>query len=153
MVRKAAMIQFVCMFAALLEVSAVRPKGIQPELASLYNPATDFRCLDGSGTIPFIQINDDYCDCEDGSDEPGTSACVQGQFYCRNKGHAAVSLYSNRVNDGICDCCDGTDEWSGLVQCADVCMEMGAEARAQREREREAAERGYAVRQQMVQEA
>ena len=34
------------------------------QVASLYNPGADFRCFDGSNTIPFIQVNDDYCDCE-----------------------------------------------------------------------------------------
>ena len=34
------------------------------QVASLYNPGSDFRCFDGSNTIPFIQVNDDYCDCE-----------------------------------------------------------------------------------------
>ena len=43
---------------------ANRPKGVRVELASFYNPATDFKCLDGSSVIPFIQVNDDYCDCE-----------------------------------------------------------------------------------------
>ena len=38
---------------------------------ALYDPDKDFRCFDGSQTIPFAHINDDYCDCLDGSDEPG----------------------------------------------------------------------------------
>lgn len=46
--------------------------------ASFYDPTRDFNCLDGSGTIPFAYVNDDYCDCQDGSDEPGTSACPNG---------------------------------------------------------------------------
>jgi len=126
-------------------------RGLERSLASLYDPAKDFTCLDGSSTIPFNQVNDDYCDCADGSDEPGTSACPNGKFFCRNAGHAAHYVLSSRVNDGICDCCDGTDEGEGA--CQDVCLELGAEMRAQREKERLAAEQGYAVRQQMVAQA
>ena len=36
-----------------------------------YDESKPFTCLDGSATIPFDQVNDDYCDCRDGSDEPG----------------------------------------------------------------------------------
>lgn len=36
-----------------------------------YDESKPFTCLDGSVTIPFDQVNDDYCDCKDGSDEPG----------------------------------------------------------------------------------
>ena len=64
-----------------------------------------FTCLDGSKAIPFSAVNDDYCDCPDGSDEPGTSAC-EGRpgafFYCENKGHIPGRILASRVNDGIC---------------------------------------------------
>ena len=40
-------------------------------MASLYRPGVTFRCLDGSKEVPWDHVNDDYCDCADGSDEPG----------------------------------------------------------------------------------
>ena len=70
-------------------------------------------------------MNDDYCDCTDGSDEPGTAACPNGHFYCTNKGFKGQLMASSRVDDGICDCCDGSDERKG--QCGNTCMELGAQ--------------------------
>lgn len=69
---------------------------------SFYDPGKDFQCLDGSATIPFLLVNDDYCDCDDGSDEPGTNACPNGIFYCSNIGYIEKVIPSSRVNDGIC---------------------------------------------------
>lgn len=72
-------------------------------MISLYPTEGTFTCFDGSLSIPFDQINDDYCDCEmDGSDEPGTSACPNGSFYCNNVGHKSMFIPSSQVNDGIC---------------------------------------------------
>lgn len=103
--------------------------------------------------MPALRVNDDYCDCPDGSDEPGTSACshlspsspqtpvnaVNGVlalpgFYCKNKGHQPSYVPFTSVNDGICDydlCCDGSEEFDnvGGVKCEDKCKEIGKEWR------------------------
>ena len=106
-------------------------------------------------------MNDDYCDCPDGSDEPGTSACAYISplspprpssrepgsfdetlalpgFYCKNKGHIPSYIPFTNVNDGKCDyelCCDGSDEYEsvGGVKCPDQCAAIGKEWRKQDE--------------------
>ncbi|KAG0166326.1 hypothetical protein DFQ28_001547 [Apophysomyces sp. BC1034] len=118
-----------CILAAVAVVqSAGVIKGLAPEKHSMYSPSQgNWQCLDGSKSIPYSAINDDYCDCLDGFDEPGTSACPNGQFYCENKGHIPAYIKSYAVNDGICDeaCCDGSDEVSGL--CPNRCKPVAAE--------------------------
>lgn len=109
-------------------------RGCNPSNRKQYGLDSEFKCFDGSKSIPLDQINDDYCDCNDGSDEPGTSACPNGVFYCVNEGYQPVILASNRVADGVCDCCDGSDEYTGYVQCQNTCIELGQQLRADEEK-------------------
>jgi hypothetical protein len=53
-------------------------RGVSADQADKYALAQGkFKCLDGSKTIPAKQVNDNYCDCPDGSDEPGVCwVCV-----------------------------------------------------------------------------
>lgn len=126
-------------------------RGIHPSKKQFYGPRSDFTCLDGSATIPFSLVNDDYCDCKDGSDEPGTSACPNGRFYCANKGHRSLNLLSSRVNDKICDCCDGSDEWGTEdVTCPNTCEDMGKQAKEDQRQRRELHMQGHAKRQNYV---
>lgn len=91
-------------------------RGIHENNAIFYQKRQDdtFKCIHSMEIINFNQVNDDYCDCTDGSDEPGTNACPNGDFFCKKQislRNSPVRIPSNRVNDGICDCCDGSDEW------------------------------------------
>ncbi|KAI8928185.1 glucosidase II beta subunit-like-domain-containing protein [Entophlyctis helioformis] len=104
--------------------------GVALDRLPLYAAIKDtFGCLDGSITIAAAAVNDNYCDCPDGSDEPGTSACDHGRFHCTNSGHIESSILSSRVNDGLCEseCCDGSDEYSGLIACPNRCLEASKE--------------------------
>ncbi|XP_003242619.1 glucosidase 2 subunit beta isoform X1 [Acyrthosiphon pisum] len=128
-------------------------KGIPIENAKLYAHGKDFSCFDGTLTIPYSYINDDYCDCIDASDEPGTSACPNGTFYCSNKGHFPSVVPSSRVNDGICDCCDGSDEWASNFQkdaCQNTCENLSHEARGEANRVHNLYALGFKIREQLI---
>eukprot|EP01080_Neovahlkampfia_damariscottae_P007960 gene7960-12426_t len=107
--------------------------GSSPETqVKFVNNNGNFQCFDGKKTIPFDRINDDYCDCEDGSDEPGTSACSyieESKFYCKNVGFYPKFVHSSIVNDGSCDCCDGSDENDGKITCQNTCKQAGENIR------------------------
>ncbi|XP_010524956.1 PREDICTED: glucosidase 2 subunit beta [Tarenaya hassleriana] len=95
--------------------------GVHP-LDEKYFDSDVIKCKDGSRSFTRDRLNDNYCDCPDGTDEPGTAACPAGKFYCRNVGSLPKFIFSSRVNDRICDCCDGSDEYEGSIRCPNTCI-------------------------------
>lgn len=131
-----------------------RPRGVSVSRAPLYHPEKDFTCFDGTLTIPFSQVNDDYCDCSDASDEPGTAACPNGIFHCTNAGHKPLNIPSYRVNDGVCDCCDASDEYGNSnANCVNNCNELGRSAREEAQKHAELVKAGKQIRADLIQRA
>lgn len=93
------------------------PRGVHPSAAGQYleDLIGMFQCLQSKEKIPLEQVNDNYCDCQDSTDEPGTNACPDGRFFCQVQlpQRGPQWVHASKVNDGICDCCDGSDEWAG----------------------------------------
>lgn len=164
--------QLVVVAATATAVCAASYKGIAPDQLSLFqttvpnsSPAK-WKCLNSSQQIPHSAVNDNYCDCIDGSDEPGkmsckpslrvsllnaasnpgTGACAKGQFWCANEGHIGAYIRASRVNDGLCEpeCCDGSDEAEGM--CPNICHIAGEEHRRQVEAERKLRKTGSKIR-------
>lgn len=127
-------------------------RGISSSYKRFYKERKSFLCIDGSKLIPFEQVNDDYCDCEDGSDEPGTSACPRGRFYCTNLGFRPHYIPSSRVNDGICDCCDASDEYNSPARCQNSCWNLGQQERALVEGQMRTLDEGLRLKQQLIEE-
>ena len=46
-------------------------------------PEGGLACDDGYTAVPASHINDDYCDCADGADEPRTAACSAAYWLLR----------------------------------------------------------------------
>lgn len=134
-------------------VEVQRPRGVPLSKRQFYEEGKPFTCLDNSRTIPFDRVNDDYCDCQDGSDEPGTAACPNGSFHCTNAGFRPGFIPSSRINDGICDCCDTTDEYNSGAACQNTCREMGRKERESLQKMAEIAKEGFLLKQQLIQEA
>ncbi|PWY69569.1 hypothetical protein BO70DRAFT_365842 [Aspergillus heteromorphus CBS 117.55] len=169
--------------AAAAGDASSRPRGVAPEFAKFYKDPDTFTCISHPAIqIPLSAVNDDYCDCPDGSDEPGTSACAHLSrnsaltpaerpgnddlelvaalpgFYCKNKGHKPSYVPFQRVNDGICDyelCCDGSDEWArvGGTKCADKCKEIGKEWRKKEEQKQKSMTAALKKKKELLDEA
>lgn len=111
-------------------------KGIDPHQQKIYQSHLTsnnekWTCLnDNNVQINITQINDGICDCPDGSDEPGTSACnvitdqsaENSLFYCQNEGFIPRYIDKSLVNDGVCDCCNCSDEMEGAS--VDICAQV-----------------------------
>lgn len=94
-------------------------------ISGLGSTTTSKRHTGGAACLFERSLNDDYCDCIDGSDETSTSACSgsslglgrtvinnfnrRTSFKCPN-GVLNVTIPYSRLQDGVCDCCDGADE-------------------------------------------
>ena len=164
---------FALRFESLLTVTIV---------AKFYKSTDTFSCISSpSIQLPISRLNDDFCDCPDGSDEPGTSACAHLSslspytvgavpvgdvnttlalpgYYCKNKGHQPSYVPFTNVNDGVCDyqlCCDGSDEWAkvGGTKCDDRCKEIGKEWRKLDEQRQKSASNAAKRRKELVAQA
>ena len=82
--------------------------------------STHFSCDKNKKILPIEKFNDNYSDCEDGSDENKTNACINGKFYCNNYLFFPKIISTSKINDGICDCCDGGDEPN--LNCSNTCL-------------------------------
>lgn len=100
--------------------------------------------------VPTSRINDNYCDCLNGEDEPGTSACNSGKFWCVNDGFRGQYVHHSWVDDGHCDCCDGSDEAPGV--CRNSCIAEGQRARREAQLTATTIMRGVAKRQGYAEE-
>ncbi|KAH7309778.1 glucosidase 2 subunit beta precursor [Stachybotrys elegans] len=159
------------------------PRGVGPEFASYYTSPDSFSCVTNAAIkLSLSQVNDNTCDCPDGSDEPGTAACahldalspeqplagsVSGTtkttaalpgFWCENKGHIGTYVPFAYVNDGVCDyelCCDGTEEYQGVggIRCENRCAQIGKEYRRIQDDKRRSMARAGKKRKAMVEES
>ncbi|KAI2465812.1 glucosidase 2 subunit beta [Annulohypoxylon bovei var. microspora] len=159
------------------------PRGVGPEFVEFYDIKDTFTCIGHpSITVPASRVNDNSCDCPDGTDEPGTAACalldrlspeqplpgsLSGTtntanalpgFWCANEGHVGAYVPFMYVNDGVCDydlCCDGSEEYGGVggVRCENRCAEIGKEWRRVEQERKDNLERANKRRRTMVKES
>jgi len=113
--------------------------------------AEDVFTCDSSKKIPYSTVNDDYCDCKDGTDETKTAACPNGKFLCQNKKFKPKYISTSLLNDHVCDCCDGSDEQPST--CEDVCAIDAEESKKQLREEYSAIKDGLQKKKKAIEEA
>jgi len=128
------------------DIDAMR--GVPPYLQQRYT-LDPFEC-DGGQLYDRSVINDGYCDCLDGTDEPGTGACPTGMFHCVNQGYRIIQVSSSRVDDQVCDCCDGSDE-GYVVKCPNTCREVAQKERMQIDKLQNDFKIGSSIRSDLIQ--
>lgn len=131
-------------------------RGIPQDQIQKIQQSSEIVCDEGTRRLPVQFINDEYCDCLDGSDEPGTSACsnTNVQFFCENIHHQSKWISTSLVNDGICDCCDGSDEnGSNLkkIRCENTCVQDAKRFQHETQESRRVFQSGYKIRQETIQ--
>ncbi|KAI9998821.1 hypothetical protein PInf_003412 [Phytophthora infestans] len=141
--------------AASCASTSVQIRGVAPSDQTTYLSA-DFSCsIGGRATnLPISRVNDDFCDCDDGQDEPGTAACshlTNAKFHCENDGFFPGKIHTSRVHDGICDCCDGSDEEiNGASPCTNTCAAAAAKHRNEAEQWLAVVKNGFEKRQATI---
>lgn len=157
---------FLLLVAFLISPSCVRGQilGVQDIHSAHFSEAAssnEFRCLDGSLTLPIEKVNDNICDCSDGSDEPGTSACALfngtslvvlpslWKFKCQDSSFSQEVPHFV-VNDGICDCCDGSDEYQTPVVCPNTCEQKNQKEKMEAEEKRRIKEIIHSEKEKMI---
>nr|KAJ3419305.1 hypothetical protein HK105_007112 [Polyrhizophydium stewartii] len=117
--------------AALLLLQAVAAtdiglRGVNPADVARFRPAgssDSFVCFDRSATISFASVNDDFCDCADGSDEPDP------------------------------ECCDGSDEYASGAKCVNTCAAAAAAFKKQRDEAEALLREGGRRKKQLIERA
>ncbi|KAG7392213.1 hypothetical protein PHYBOEH_006467, partial [Phytophthora boehmeriae] len=154
--RSNALVGSVLLLGAISSVcgsSSPQIRGVSPSDQAKYLSA-EFACvLNGKLTkLPQSRVNDEFCDCDAGQDEPGTSACShleQSKFHCENDGFFPEKIHTSRVDDGICDCCDGSDE-DLRSPCKNTCSSAAEVVRKKAEERLEVVRAGFTKRQAVV---
>ena len=98
-----------------------------------------FKC--DQTTISATRVNDDYCDCKDGTDETETSACSNVAYFSCTDTRIVREISTSKLGDGICDCCDGSDE-TFSNKCKNTCDHELYQYRKEMRQEAETHEKG-----------